>query len=371
MKKILGLILFLFLLVSCASVPTSSQPTEPRSNDEIVQMPEPGSPEGEPTSPEPTQPEPTQAPTEEAPVVTQDSEVKLENQPVSNNIHDYFPFIADYYKYFEGDGNEFATFDMFVQYMDENRIQYLTRNGGTQVVTVYEKLDNEIKVVFTQPEVYYREKMLDRTGSIGTYLRGPVEVGTTWVNVHNQEMTITDVNVMIDGVSSIEVQTVSDTFYYGYKKGLVKEILNRDSFPVVSTLVKEQVGQPIDVQYTLFTYKDNKWVNNDIVTPMMTNDIFRLRLSEEFVKYDMFPEDTIINSLYKNRTDDRIYVDVSSTIYNDLNSKVEEERRLQSIVRTIGGIYNNADQVYFWVDGLAYQGPFVQMAKNELLKITP
>lgn len=305
----------------------------------------------------------------DAPAEAASDQIGDVNEPLSTNIHDYFPFRENFQKHFQGVGNEFASFSMHVQYMDENRIQFLTNNGGTQVVTIYEKTDNEIKVVFVQPEVYYRERMLDRTGDIGTYLRGPVEVGTTWVNVNNQEMTITDVNVMVEGISSIEVKSGSDIYYFGYQVGLIKQILNPGDFAVVSTLDSLIEGQPVDVNYDLIYQKNNEWKTVRMNKPMYTNDFFRLVLQNDLQEYKVLNPQTKIESLYKNRTDDKVYLNISKEFYDDITTAQQELAKLQSIVRTIAPIYGS-DQLYIWVDNMAYQGPFIKMAKNELLKIS-
>lgn len=297
-------------------------------------------------------------------------EADLEKRaPVSKNILDYFPFKENYIKRFEGTGSEYADFEMFVQYLEDNRIQFLTRNVANRVVRIFEKHDNEIKVVFSQPDVSYREKMLDRTGDIGTYLRGPVEVGTSWVNIDGKEMVITDVNIMVEGHSCIEIKAGEDLYYFGYQVGLVKQILNHADTPIVSTLAETIEGEPVDVNYLLYHYEDGQWLQNQRTQPMLTNDIFRVVLQNDLIKNGILPENTKINSMYKNRTDNRIYLDVSKEVYDQLDSIEQEKIRLQSLVRTVGTIYGS-DSIYLWVDNSAYEGPFVTMTKNELLKIS-
>ncbi len=289
--------------------------------------------------------------------------------PVSNNILDYFPFKENYVKRFEGSGSEYADFEMFVQYLEDDRIQLLSSNVLNQVVTIYEKHDNEVKIVFSQPDVSYREKMLDRTGDIGTYLRGPVEVGTSWVNIDGKEMVITDVNIMVEGYPSIEVKSGDDLYYFGYQVGLVKQILNHADTPIISTLVETIEGEPVDVNYLLYQYEDGQWLQHQRTKPMLTNDIFRIVLQNDMIENNILPENTKINSMYKNRTDNRIYLDVSKEVYDDLESIEAEKIRLQSLVRTVGTIYGS-DSIYLWVDNSAYEGSYVTMAKNELLKIS-
>lgn len=359
--RIIFLLLIALSLISCSSA--SSTENQDLSNQDVITE------RAAEESPEAAIPVEQESAPMSQEMPTSSSEL-LDKAPSSVNILDYFPFKPDFVKTFKGEGNEFADFTMQVQYMDNNRIQYMTNNGGTQVVTVYEKTENEVKVVFTQGEVYYRENMLDRTGNIGTYLRGPVEVGTTWVNANQQEATITDVDVLVEGISSIEVKTATDVYYYGYQVGLVKQILNVDSEPVVSTLSEVSQDGPVDVSYAVTTHDGQSYVSNPVVSKMKTNDVFRLELSKEMVKLGVLPKDTILNSLVKNRTDQRVYADISSKVYEGLESRVQEDRRLQSIVKTIGSIYNT-DQIYLWVDGGAYKGPYVSMSKNELLKIIP
>ena len=79
------------------------------------------------------------------------------------NISDYFPFQENVKYVYEGKGNEFAGYEVYVDYISGNRIQHRVENGGTVTVRVYEMKDGKLARVFSKGEVYYREDMLQKS----------------------------------------------------------------------------------------------------------------------------------------------------------------------------------------------------------------
>uniref|UniRef100_UPI0035A083B7 hypothetical protein n=1 Tax=Jeotgalibaca porci TaxID=1868793 RepID=UPI0035A083B7 len=49
------------------------------------------------------------------------------------SIMAYFPFEENVAYTYIGDGNEYMSYAKYRQYIEENRIQFLTNNGGTQI----------------------------------------------------------------------------------------------------------------------------------------------------------------------------------------------------------------------------------------------
>lgn len=285
----------------------------------------------------------------------------------STNIHDYFPFDRDIVKYYKSDDGE--EFSSFVQYGDETRIQFATRRRDTDNIHVYEKDENEIRVVFRKEGITYRENYLNQTGFVGVHLRGPVEIGTSWVNSDNQEAVITGVDLEIDGVSSIEVTTDTSVQYYGYQRGLIKQIKNINSNSITDTLERLRINQTTNFNIMIYLFDDGKWsqelISNDISMNSDAKDFLQL----ELVRARIISESVQINSMTRKLSDDRVYVDFNNEIYNGIESLQQERIMLQSIVRSVGYLYG-VNEIYLWVEGEAYQGPFIEMAKNELLQIT-
>lgn len=348
--KLLKLFLILIVLVSCSPSKQSSEQVSVKNEDKSIQV---------------------EKYTAQPDDQLNKNEAKVETLEPTKSIFDYFPFQENVIKVFKGEGNEFASFTSSVQYLEDNRIQYVMKYGGTQTVLVFEKKDNQINLVFQQSEVYYREKMLDRTGNIRTFLSGPVELGTKWLDFEKKEAEITGIDVDVEGYSCIEITSGLNKLYFGKGIGLVKVIYDYGSGDVItSTLEKVIKNEPVEVNYTIFAVKGDQVENIPITEKLKTNDIFRLALSKSLIKEKILPEGTTINSLVLNRTDNRVYLDISDHIYQNIRDLNQEKDLLQTLVRTIGGIYNT-DQLYLWVNGMAYQGPHVKLSKNELLKIVP
>lgn len=284
-----------------------------------------------------------------------------------SEIWDYFPFESNIVKKYKSDLGQEST--SITQFMNADRIQFLSKTNNKSVVSVYERDVDEIRVVFRKENVSYRENYLEQTGFVGTYLRGPVEVGTSWVNIDNQEATITAVDVDIEGIPSIEVTTESTISYFGYLTGLVKSIQNVNSTPTTETLSEFHRNQTSELELIIYTYYNDKWQLRPVKYWIRTNDRLEDVLLKEFINSEIVNDKTRINSMTKKLSDERVYVDFNKEIYSEINSYEEERLKLQSIVRSISYIYGT-NEIYLWVEGQAYQGPFIQMTKNELLKVS-
>ncbi len=76
------------------------------------------------------------------------------NQPgASNNIsgalkiNDYYPFKENVKYIYEGIGNEYASYHTTVDFIEGNRIQLRSNNGGTDTVKVLENKDGQLTMI--------------------------------------------------------------------------------------------------------------------------------------------------------------------------------------------------------------------------------
>ena len=299
---------------------------------------------------------------------SQDEEAGEPFRTNTESILDYFPFKADLVKIYKDEqGNEITS---FTQFMTDDRIQFANRRNNTDTIVVYEKAEDEIRVVFQKQDINYRENFIENTDFVGTYLRGPVEIGTSWVNADNKEAVITKTDVNIEGYKCIEVSTDTDVYYYGYQVGLVKQIKNIDFSPAKTELTSIHENQSTEIDLLIYTYNSevDTWEQRPVSYLVVTNDEVKDLLKHELVISNIINENTEIHSLSKKSSDNRVYLDVSAQIYDGLKDRQEEYLRLQSLVRSIGFIYGT-NEIYLWVDGMAYEGPYIKMVKNELLKV--
>ena len=67
---------------------------------------------------------------------------------------DYFPILENVRYVYQGEGNEFLSYDQYVDYTDDTHMQLRINNGGTETVKVIEVADGKVKCGFSQAETY-------------------------------------------------------------------------------------------------------------------------------------------------------------------------------------------------------------------------
>jgi hypothetical protein len=217
---------------------------------------------------------------------TQETNQEDTQGSTQESIQDYFPMKKNVKYYYEGEGNEYATYTVYNDYIEENRIQQRVNNGGTVLAKVIELKDGELTVLLSREETYHRENLLKTEGDKAeVLLKEPIAKGTSWKLSDSRVRTITDLEVDINTLSgdykAIEVTTEgngSKTLdYYAKDVGLVKSIFIQDEIEVSSTLSKLEENVPL-VQEVNFYYpniNDNKYYSIKREISFETNDITR------------------------------------------------------------------------------------------------
>ena len=67
-------------------------------------------------------------------------------------IEDYFPIKANTHYVYQGMGNEYASYDVYIDYASEDKVQQRVDNGGTVMANVLELKDGKLT------KLYSREK---------------------------------------------------------------------------------------------------------------------------------------------------------------------------------------------------------------------
>jgi len=315
-----------------------------------------------------------------------------DNTDTALSIRDYYPFQADTEYVYEGEGNEYAAYRKFNDYIDKekNRIQTRTNNGGTETVEVLEIKDGKLSVVTTINECYYRDNLMDNatSGEGGEILlMEPLKQGTEWVLSDGRKRYISNIALQIEtsagSYKTIEVTTEgSDAVikdYYALGVGLVKSIYqSEDGTMEVSSSLSEinskaPFTQVIDVFYP---DADEKIYVEPVTLTFHTNDITRQimeetlqRESEKDTYLALTSENTIVNSLYLGK-DNIVYVDFSGDFVKDMNAGAGYELLiLQSVANTLGNYYQ-AQEVCITLNGKPYESGHILMKKGETLKVT-
>lgn len=315
------------------------------------------------------------------------SEVSSETEK-EQTIETYFPFQENVQFSYLGEGNEFASFDRYAQYIEGNRVQLVTQNPGSTNIRVLEYVDGKLSQVFFRPETYFRENMLEKTddeaGEI--LLMEPLEVGTSWDNPDDSTTEITAVDVDVEtplGVfPALEVtKTGKDSVsksYYAKDMGLIKEEYtdNNGSYVVTSTLETRNEESPEVVTIKAY-YPDANAMGletSDVNVSFFTNDVTRKTMTDLLkqvpgVEYGkLISDNTSINSLYLNE-DGRVYVDFSKELVEEMNAGSSgESLLLQGIVNTIGGYYG-VQEVVLTVENKPYESGHYSMKPDESFKV--
>jgi hypothetical protein len=312
-----------------------------------------------------------------------------EEDVVERRVEDYFPLKADTEYVYQGEGNEFASFTRYTDFMDKtnHRIQTRTNNGGTETVRVIEIKDKKVSVISIVNECYYRDNFIDEPATekeAEVLLMEPLKEGTEWTLPDGRRRYISGIDVKIDTPSgiykAIEVTTEeTDSVtkdYYALQVGLVKSDFSSNGLDVTSTLSDINNNTPFTQSIELYyPDEDEKIYVEPISLTFRTNDITRQilkdALSQEAAKDSYLPLASInteINSLYLG-ADQIVYVDFSKELVNDMNAGAGYEALiLQSITNTLGNYYG-AKEVYITMEGKPYESGHILMKKGETFKV--
>lgn len=305
------------------------------------------------------------------------------NVPDALNIEDYFPLIENTKYTYKGEGNEFASYTVYIDYLKDNRIQTRTNNGGSELVRVLELKEGQLSELFFRGETYFRENFIDdqyNTGKI--LLKEPLEKGKSWSSGENSTSTITSINKEVvtpeGNVEAIEVTTEGQQGttieYYAKDKGLVKIVNKGDGYEVTSTLSSIEKNVPLSQTVTLF-YPDIDGINLrsvDVQVSFNTNDEPKTVI-ENTVKdlsvFDIISPNTKINELYFDNEENSVHIDLSKEFTTEMNAGSGFEAMiLKSLANTLGTYYG-VQNIYLTIDGGPYESGHILMEEDEPLTV--
>lgn len=371
MKKLtitVAVISIMLLLVACGSNGTKESPAEtPAESPQEEAAKEPAEAEEQAETPS------------EAPVIEEEAE-KL-------TVDRLYPFETDTYRVYEGKGNEFAGYDVYVDFMQSDRIQLRENNGGTEIVRVLEKKDGMVKEVIFEPETYYKENFLSKEPNTDRILlMEPIAAGTTWMN-DNETNTITAVDkevvtpsgtylaVEVTRVTKNEKDEYTNIDYYAEDMGLVKSLNIGTGYEVSSSLqkVEKNAVQNKVVNFYYPNAMDERIFLYRKEIQFTTNDIPRILLIEAYKELPkeaapVLTPNTKVNYLYLNQ-DGMVYVDLSKDFMNEMNAGAGYESLiLQSLANTFGDYYGTS-KVILTIDGETYESGHILLREFEALEV--
>lgn len=300
-------------------------------------------------------------------------------------ISDYYPFLENVKYVYDGEGNEYASYTVFTDYIAGNRVQYRINNGGSETIKVLENMNGTLIVHLFRGETYFRENYVDKTdGNDEILLKEPLVRGTEWTLPDNRRRYISNTGVEITTpygtFETIEVTTEEDSTkdklidYYAKDIGLIKSIYSTKEFDISSELRKIEKNTPY-TQSMIFYYPNTDgtgMVEVEKRISFQTNDISRLKIQETYAELannklvSVLSAEAKINSLYLNN-DNIVYVDFSNEFVTAIGSGYEE-LKLQCVTNTIG-YYYGVEQVYITIEGKPYESGHISMKKDETFKV--
>lgn len=310
------------------------------------------------------------------------------DETVKLTVKDYFPMPADVEYIYSGEGNEFASYSRFTDFLSEDgsRIQTRTSNGGTETVRVIEVKDGKLSVIKIINECYYRDNLLaaEADEQAEVLLMEPLVQGTKWSLADGRVRYISGTDVEISTESgkyqTLEVTTEDEDSitkdYYAPGAGLIKTVFKSDGYEVTSELsqIKQNAAyvRSIDIFYP--GVDENIYVQ-PVTISFKTGDITRLLLQEELrkkaKKEDCLPlasTKTKINSMYLG-SDNIAYIDFSEELITEMSvGSGYEAIILQCIANTVGKYYGT-DRVYLTVEGRPYESGHISMLEGETIQV--
>lgn len=311
---------------------------------------------------------------------------KTESESKQYVIKDFFPMKGNIRMKYAGSGNEYASKDVYVDYLRDNKVQLRIITGGTTVGQIIENKNGELKTLFSRGEFYYRDDLTKESPNTNDILiKEPIVKGNTWTLPDGRKRTITAVGVLITTPAgkfkSIEVTTkAKDSItkdYYGLEVGLIETIFQSNGAVVTTTLEKlyddSAVTQTVKFYYPI--PEGSKIGEKKIVASFKTNDETKAFFEENFKKapnsstVPLMTDNSKINKLYLNEAESKVYVDFSKEFVSEMNAGTYKETAvLTSVADTLGNYYN-VDKVYITIDGKPYASAHIVKKAGEVFEV--
>ena len=301
-------------------------------------------------------------------------------------LREYLPIKNNVRFVFEGQGNEFASYNVIHPYTAENRVQQRVNNGGTVLARVIALTDSRMERVYSEGETYTRENFLDKTqGPSEILLQEPLAPGNTWTLSDGSKRTIESTSALLKtpygSYVCILVRTDHEfgtsLDYYTKDIGLVKSIYQTGGEEISSTLKEIEVNLPQKEQVRFYypNINDGKYYGVDQEISFMTNDVTGDRLAAAYKGLPgnlpsgtgkVFSDNTRINRLALNGAG-QVELDLNTAFVTEMNAGAQYEAMiLKSVAKTFGGYYNTSE-VILTIDGKTYSSGHIEMQEGEPL----
>lgn len=301
-----------------------------------------------------------------------------------HKVSDYFPLEKDVHIKYKGNGNEYAEYETYVEYVKNNVVQIRNVNPGTSTVNVYKLEDGMIKRVYYSGEVYYRYDFTSLSGDEEVLLKEPIEVGNAWTLSDGSKRSITSVDVDVKtqagDFKAVEVTTETQDSvtkeYYAKDMGMIKSVFTSkgSSFSVSSEVEKIEKDVPFKhtVRFYFPDFTNDRIVFVDRPVEISTNQDMKYKFQKEM---KTIPEGSglikvltpkvQVSSPVLDKEGGTVTVNFSQELVKDMNAGSGLELMIvQCITNTIGNYYQ-VPNVVINVDGKPYSSGHILLRPGE------
>lgn len=308
-----------------------------------------------------------------------------EEQEPEATIQDYFPFDKNVKMVYEGQGNEFASYTTYVDYINGDKIQTRVSNGGSENVNILQNSEGALtEINALGGGVFYKTDWTGEAATTSTILlKEPLVEGTKWNLSDGSQREITGLAVAIetpyDSFEALEVTTTKDgqiiqKQYYAKGIGFVKSIFLEEEEEISSSLKEMIVGGGYDFSvrsYNFFVTNADILSNfDDKTVTLKTGEGIKDFLKAEFTEGGLISENTVVNNVWYKPGSDVANIDFSEQFLSEMNSgSTQESGVLNSVANTVGD-YFQVQKVIITMDGAPYSSGHILMKEGEVFHTT-
>lgn len=287
---------------------------------------------------------------------------------------------------YDGEGSEYSSFESWVDYKKDGKVQLRTNNSGIEMVQVYKVEDGKLIVSFSQGETYHRENFLDReSNSNEVILMEPIQKGTTWKLESGEERTITDTEFEIETPSgkykAVEVTTVyldsTTKDYYVSGIGLVKsEFVGTDEFKVNSTLSEIKNDEKLEKEVLMYypNVDEEKYYYKEVKMSFSTNDEPEAILADAYKSNkpqnaeNVLSESASINKFSFEPENGIVKLDMNEAFLQDMNAGSSYESMILQCLATTFGSYCYGENLSITIDGKPYESGHIVLDEGDYIQ---
>ncbi len=274
----------------------------------------------------------------------------------------------------------------YVEFINGNKIQIRTVNSGTAMVTVYEKKQDGIYIVFQKGEVYEVKNFINTPSNTNkVFIKAPMKVGTTWNVENGSTAKIIAVNhklkTAVGTLDTVVITSEKDgcisTQYIGKNLGIVKNSFKTGNNEFVTELVDIKENSPVTTSVRIYYYdaKNDKIFYKDFIKKGEGTALINSTIMNELTKSPKneinatLPNGVKIKSIKTIPGKDQVVVDLPQNFVKNMNAGSGVEINiLQCIVNTVGYNYK-VNSVIITLDGKPYESGHISMKAGESFNV--